>query len=408
MLAKFPTLVSKITRTYGTINDLHQLGQSLIQTIQTAVRPQWTCLLWSETNNNLLAVDRTYEPRQTLWFNSLAFKAQTALVEFFQRHRQPAVGTEILATLQLSGRTLTADEAKLLESAQIKLFVPIYGFHKLIGLLLLGSKQAGEHYDENDIEILEIATRQASVAIQNIQLISQLEARAREKEKYQRQVLLARESERKRLARELHDQVIQELVGLNYQLANIQARLSLSQLKPDIDHQALQLQEKVQWLIRTTRAICLNLRPPTLDLGLVPSIRSFIHDFEIKSGIEVDLTVTGESKRVVDEDEALCLFRCTQEACYNVRRHAQASRITITLYFGEAGICLTVADNGRGFVVPSRLGSLMKDDHFGLVGMRERVELMNGTLTVVSSPGSGTQIQVEIPEVAKKREEINE
>ena len=244
--------------------------------------------------------------------------------------------------------------------------------------------------------------RRASLS-RNAQLIEELQVQALETEAYQRQVLHVREEERRRLARELHDQVIQALIGLRYGLSHIQNQAetlngSSHMLREGMDG----LQSEVGQLVQLTRNICLDLRPPAVDLGLVPSIRSLVNRFELAGDMVVVFNIEGERDIPVPEDVALCLFRCTQESLQNVIKHARADSVTIDLLIAPSQVSLAIRDDGVGFSPPDRLGVLMKSNHFGLVGMREQVELMQGHFQVKSARSEGTVVLIDLPLAANR------
>jgi signal transduction histidine kinase len=200
-----------------------------------------------------------------------------------------------------------------------------------------------------------------------------------------RQLVRGREEERARIARELHDLAIQSLVGLKFHLA---------EEMPDAQSS---LQTEIDGVIDTLRELCADLRPPALDrLGLVAALRSYVDGFGERTGMPIAFNVDDRERRLAPEAE-LALFRVAQEALANAWKHAQAPKTEVTLQFGEAAVDLTVVDRGRGFVVPERLETLAEVDHFGLVSMRERLELVDGTLRVTSEPGQGTVIAASVP-----------
>lgn len=200
-----------------------------------------------------------------------------------------------------------------------------------------------------------------------------------------RHLVRGREEERESLARELHDQTIQSLVGLKFHLA---------EAGPGIP---AKLQAEIDEMIDALRKLCAGLRPPALDrLGLVAALRSYVDDFGARTGLPVELDVAGEERRLPPEVE-LSLFRVVQEALANAWKHAQAPKVEVGLSYGDAAVKLTICDRGRGFEVPARLGTLTDDGHFGLVGMRERLELVGGALRLTSEPRRGTTISAGVP-----------
>jgi signal transduction histidine kinase len=197
-----------------------------------------------------------------------------------------------------------------------------------------------------------------------------------------RQLVLGREEERKRIARELHDQVIQNLLGLKFHLADHVVGSS-------------PLQDEINTTIETIRHLCADLRPPALDhLGLAAALRSYVQDVQARTNLVVELHL---DEATLAEDTALALFRVAQEALTNAWRHAHARGVRVTLQTSRDAVELSVEDDGCGFVVPERLGALVEQGHFGLMSMRERVELVGGTLRIESQPGGGTRVHARVP-----------
>lgn len=207
-------------------------------------------------------------------------------------------------------------------------------------------------------------------------------------------VIKAQEDERRRLAREIHD-------GPAQILANVVLRIDICQKLAQTDPVRLldelgQLKELIRTSLQDVRKVIFDLRPMALDdLGLVPALRGFISDFMDKAGIPTSLIVLGAERRLTSTFE-VAMFRLVQEALNNVHKHANASEITIKVEFAKEGILLQVSDNGRGFDYEAVRES-GRGAHFGLLGMRERVDLLRGKMEISSSPGKGTKISFSIP-----------
>jgi signal transduction histidine kinase/YHS domain-containing protein len=208
----------------------------------------------------------------------------------------------------------------------------------------------------------------------------------------------AQEAERGRLARELHDEVVQQLVALGHGVDRVQ-RL----LHRDVAQAAERLQSmrtSITTLVGDLRAMIGDLRPPALEeLGLLPAVELLLQrnpgtGSAGEGGPEVTLVVQGEERRLAPQSE-LALFRIVQEAWHNIRRHAHARRADVTFAYTRDGLVVTISDDGRGFV--PLMGTDMPDGHWGLRGMRERAELTGGRLAVTSQRGQGTRIEVYIP-----------
>ncbi|MBM7843369.1 ATP-binding cassette domain-containing protein [Herpetosiphon giganteus] len=211
----------------------------------------------------------------------------------------------------------------------------------------------------------------------------------------QRRLLSEREGERKVLARELHDQVIQDLVSLNYDIDNLRSQIDdPEQASLGLDD----LRDNIRQLVSTVRAICGNLRPPTIDsLGVNAAIQSFVRDWSSRSGIEVQLDLDDDLERLPEMLE-ISAFRMIQEGLSNVRKHAQASKVGISLRStARRTLLLTIADNGRGLQAEINLAALANAGHYGLLGMSERVALVGGRFRVHNRAGGGLILEIEIP-----------
>jgi signal transduction histidine kinase len=215
------------------------------------------------------------------------------------------------------------------------------------------------------------------------------------REHYIQGVIQAQEDERMRIARELHDSTSQSLTSLLVGLRNLSAHAPDS-LSPQI--------EEIRGVVSTTldevHALAWQLRPSVLDdLGLTVALGRYIADFERRFGIQVDFTVHGLDERLPALIET-SLYRITQEALTNVARHASAQQASILIDRRNSAIRVIVEDDGIGFDAASHS---MSQKSLGLQGIRERAQLLNGKLTIESSPGQGTSLFIEIPMAEKSK-----
>ena len=212
---------------------------------------------------------------------------------------------------------------------------------------------------------------------------------------YAAHVLRAQEEERKRIAQELHDETVQTLILLCRRLDLVEADSgTMSSAGVNGLREARKTAEAV---VRDLRDFSKALRPPTLDdLGLVTSIRRLLMDLMDRAKVNGQIKVVGEERRLPPDLE-LALFRIAQEAMRNVERHAQAREVTVTLSFSGREARLDVVDNGVGFVLPPHSSDMAAFGRLGLLGMRERAELLGGRLEVKSTAGKGTRITASIP-----------
>ena len=212
---------------------------------------------------------------------------------------------------------------------------------------------------------------------------------------YLREATMAQEEERKRIARDLHDETAQELVALSRELDKLAIRFG--RRSEDSRARIRELQDWVGKVLDGVRRFSQDLRPSVLDdLGLLPALQWLAADVEKRFGIEVRTSVIGDERRLPPDAELL-LFRIAQEALHNVWRHSGASRACLVVESDDDTVRLSVRDNGTGFEVPERAGDLAEQGKLGLAGMQERARLLGATLNLESKPGEGTTVSVEMP-----------
>ena len=296
----------------------------------------------------------------------------------------------------LSNASLTPEEERCVSLPDIALWLPLIHNGELKGILLLGGRASGDPLDPEDLRLLDILAAHAATAVENIRLVESLQARVEEVKQLYTQLAQAREEERKYLARELHDVVLQDLINAYVTLEQVLSTSgdgSLAQLR--------WIHEQMLHTIRTLRRLCSELRPPALDItDLRSAIEGLVEDVRRESGLHIVLTFPEGGYRALDglpDMVNITLYRVLQETLANVRRHAHAQHVYVHVRKGPDWISLEVKDDGRGFVVPSRLSLFVRERHYGLAGMAERVQAVGGTLDVSSAPGKGTRIRVWIP-----------
>ncbi|MBS3977830.1 MAG: sensor histidine kinase [Syntrophomonadaceae bacterium] len=207
-------------------------------------------------------------------------------------------------------------------------------------------------------------------------------------------VIRAQEEERKRVAREIHDGPAQSMANLVLRAEICEKLLEVD--PPSVKKELQELKKMVKDSLQDVRKIIFDLRPMLLDdLGIVPTLRKFLAEFTEKHNFPVDFTVTGQERRLPPPAE-VTLFRIAQEALNNTLKHANAHRGVMRLEFLPGRVNLLIADDGKGFDFSKAINAT-EQDTFGLMGMRERVELLEGKIGIKTSPGKGTQIIVQIP-----------
>ncbi|MET0858907.1 MAG: PAS domain S-box protein [Telluria sp.] len=206
------------------------------------------------------------------------------------------------------------------------------------------------------------------------------------------------EGERKHIAQEVHDELGQVLTALRMDLSLLAMRFGA--LDPSLNDKVLDMKRLVDRAILGVRNVAVNLRPPALDMGLVPAVAWLCSDFTRQTGIDC-LLDAGNENIELDEMRAVVIFRIVQESLTNVMRYAGASKVEISLACSASMLSLEVRDDGCGF----DQGAAAQRKTFGLLGMRERALALGGRVDIVSAPGTGTVIGVAIPVAVDEREE---
>jgi signal transduction histidine kinase len=203
------------------------------------------------------------------------------------------------------------------------------------------------------------------------------------------QVITAQEEERKRIARELHDETGQALTSLMVRLQTMNQQCPVPELKPQME----EVRQLIAQTLDDVHNLAVELRPSVLDdLGLEAALQRYIQDYRRRFRLEIDLVAVGLDERLPPAAETT-LYRIVQEGLTNIARHAQARTASILLERRNGRVRVIIEDDGQGFALQQVAGS----GRLGLYGMRERAELLDGTFTIESKPGQGTSIFVEVP-----------
>jgi signal transduction histidine kinase len=214
-----------------------------------------------------------------------------------------------------------------------------------------------------------------------------------------RQIISAQEEERKEISRELHDEVVQTLVGINVELSALSktASVGLHALRAKITH----TQQLVENSVNAVHRFARELRPAVLDdLGLIPALHSYSRSVAERRKIKIHLTAFAGVEALGNAQRTV-LFRVAQEALTNVVRHAHATQVRLAISAIPGAIRMEIADNGRAFAV-ERTFRARNPKRLGLIGMKERVEMIGGSLKIESTPGIGTVVRAEIPLASAK------
>lgn len=282
--------------------------------------------------------------------------------------------------------------------AQSLMIVPLKARDHIMGAMILATAESGRYLEQDDLSLAEDLARRAALAIDNARLYWEatqlndiLEQRVIERTEQLRrltqQLVTTQEEERRRLSRELHDEAGQALTAL---------RISLGLIQDDLPNELVTLKQRMAEAVALTREamdqirnLAHDLRPPSLDtVGLNLTLEGFCREFAQRT--QLAITYTGTELPELPELVSTTFYRLLQEALTNVVRHAQAHRVQVILGYEDHQLSLTVSDDGQGFNTEKVNVYLIKG--IGLLGMQERVELLNGQLEIDSKSGHGTRL----------------
>jgi signal transduction histidine kinase len=265
-------------------------------------------------------------------------------------------------------------------SARTGMWVPLIARDRVIGVLEIHDKEGPDaRFSDDDLRLAETFATRAAVAVE----LSQRVARDA-----LRRVVAAQELERRRLARELHDETGQALTSILLGLKPLEEALSGHPARTAL----AELREQVVAALQDVRRLAVELRPAVLDdFGLVPALERLAEAFAEQTGTRVDFhSALGETRLPTEVETAL--YRVVQESVTNVIKHANARNVSVSVTRRDSAVAAVIEDDGSGFDPRG-----VREDAIGLIGMRERLALIDGRLEVESRPGAGTTVVAEVP-----------
>jgi len=302
-----------------------------------------------------------------------------------------------------AGEAQRADRGRLHELIQqgradlgwAQVWVPLMRGVDLRGLWLLGERSVGARsralqYAPEDLRCLTAIGRQAAVMLEATRFAEQERQTASELRALYHQVVAAREVERGRIARELHDGVLQDLCAVTRDLKALESRVKANGLL------FTDLAARSGETVNALRAICNDLRPPLLQHDLASALRALVEDLDGRSTAPIHIDVSAEDLHLPD-DVAVAIFRIVQEALHNAIQHADASEIAVRMTQYPDRLRLTVTDDGRGIAGGTEPARFVAQGHFGMAGMRERAAMIGAKLDVQTAVDYGTVVILELP-----------
>ncbi len=339
---------------------------------------------------------------------TLSYRVHQGLSTRYVQKMRLSLGEGISGRVAQSGKAILLEDISadprvarpdLVSTEGLKAFisVPLRAKDKVLGVINVASRMT-RHFTRNDMHLLHSIGDQLGVAIEEARLYERLRKARERYRRLARQTLVAQEVERKRIARELHDETSQTLSGLALQL---QALIDRAEMSGSQDTEFIANLKKVQSLAvqvhSEIKRLIADLRPALLDtLGLVPAIRQYAEASLHPLGINVSVETKGMDRRLPPEVEAET-FRFTQGAIGNIAQHSGAKNAIIVLEYQDNELLLRISDDGQGFDV-SKITEVEESGRGrGMFSMKERVGLLGGTCLIESQPGQGTTVRARIP-----------
>jgi signal transduction histidine kinase len=350
------------------------------------------------------------EPTQTL-----SYHIHQGLSENYVKKMRLSLGEGIAGRVAQTGKAILLEDISidprvahpdLVSTEGLKAFicVPIRAKDNVLGVINVASHRP-HRFTSKDLHLLHSIGDQLGVAIQQAKLYERLRKARERYRKLTRQLLVAQEDERKRLASELHDETSQTLSGLTLQLQALTEMAGKSNVDTELINRLQKVQSLAVQVHTEVRRLMADLRPSLLDtLGLVPAIRQLADTRLRPLNINVSVETKGRERRLDPEAET-GLFRVAQGSIGNIIEHSQAKNVTISLEYKDSELVLRITDDGQGFDVSSVTDVEESGRGRGLFSMRERVMLLGGTASVESEIGRGTTVWARVPMVPGKENE---
>ena len=383
--------------------DLNRLADDTLRAVISGLDAEHACLLVpdSTTGDFCARFARQQEGKDDLL--ELLVNAGSPLIGLLTREAQ-VINVDLLETFP-EARGLHAKEKDALSIQRVSLLCPMVSRGMLVGILALGKKKTGVDYITEEIDALLTMASGAALALDNAAVVDNLRDQQRRTEQLLAQVVHAQEQEREWIALELHDSVAQELVRASYQ-TQICAALITEKNGLVVQAELASLGNAVEGSIRELRRVLAGLRPPALDeLGLTHALKQATEGLA-----QANILPTFETKGLpirLEPSMEISIYRIVQEALNNIRRHAQASRVDVTLRFQKDHLSIEIIDDGKGFNVTKTLQSSTADSKMGLTGIKQRAEWLGGSLILESNESSGTSVVIRLPLSYATSNEIN-
>ena len=372
--------------------DLSELAQSILEPIIKAMHVQQASLLFPETEGREFNTRFAQASKEKPTIR-LRLSVESPIVTWLTSEGI-VLRRELIDTIpKLKG--LWDWERSALTTLGIELLCPIKRKGKLIGILILGKKQSEAVYSDEEIDLLMTMSNEAAIAVENARILDSLKTQSLQVEQLLAQVVLAQEEERKRISVDLHDSVAQWLVAASYHIQTCRHILS-GNGNAKVQEELISMDSTITKSLKELRRVVIGLRPPALDeLGLTHALRKSVEDLQV-DGLDSKFIEVGLPCRLPSSVE-IAAYRVIQEALNNIRKHAGATKVNVRLQFLKEKLLVDISDNGKGFDLSQTMDSAVDVGHVGLIGMKQRAEMLGGDIKIKTGEGGGTNIVLTLP-----------
>jgi signal transduction histidine kinase len=364
--------LNEVGNALATETDLDRLLDLVVRRLRELVGARIVALALPSGENDLRFAAAAGEAAQDLLGETISRSASKS-GRVFARQRSERIDSV------LDDHEVDQDVARRL-GARTGMWVPLVARDRVIGVIQIHDKEGADaRFSDDDLRLAETFATRAAVAVELSQRVAQDALR---------RVVQAQELERRRLARELHDETGQALTSILLGLKPLEEALTEHPARASLT----ELREHVVAALQNVRRLAVELRPAVLDdFGLVPALERLTDAFAEQSGIRVDFhSALGEARLPSEVETAL--YRVVQESLTNIAKHANAGSVSVSLARRESAVAAVIEDDGGGFDPRTP-----REEGVGLLGMRERLALIDGKLEVESRPGAGTTVVAEVP-----------
>lgn len=379
------TALQDISRTLTSELDLNRLlGKIVHAAVEVLDASTGSLLIWDPTDNSLVFAVTEGGEGEGETLKQCRMPADQGIAGWIFTHRQPVIVEDV----SQDERFFKGIDESLGYHTSSLIGAPLMTKGEMIGVIEVLNKRSGEKFDEQDLDTLSALAGQAAIAIINARLYSKIcEERDR--------MLNIEDEVHKKLARDFHDGPAQTLASLIMDIEFIQKLLERAPSK--VEAELLQLKEKATKAMHQARTTMFELRPLALESeGLKAALEYYVERLHKTENMSIHLQVEGLEERLPHRVEDI-VFAIVREAINNVKKHARANNVWLTVIHDEKKLLTTVRDDGQGFNVEEVEISYATRGSIGLLNLYERAELLGGRISIESAPGQGTTVSLMVP-----------